>query len=98
VATVPLKPLRSKNHLVVKNLISSYSTVKNILKIAKVKLSSCGLQKIVIAELQVSVAEQHFFKMLRNCDCGSASFKLQNCDCGLKKKLGAPTSAKRGVA
>ncbi len=30
---------------------------------------------------------------MRNCDCGSASFKLRNCDCGLKKKLRVPTSA-----
>jgi hypothetical protein len=38
---------------------------KNMLKIAELMLSSCGLQqKIAIAELQncrVAVAEQHFF-------------------------------------
>jgi hypothetical protein len=35
-----------KKYLVVrKNPISSYSTAKNMLKIAEVKLSSCGLQK-----------------------------------------------------
>ncbi len=48
----------------------------------KLRLRSCGLV----------VAEQHFFKKLRNCDCGSAFFKLRNCDCGLKKKLRVPTS------
>jgi hypothetical protein len=40
----------------------------------------------------VAVAEQHFFKKLQNCDCGSAFFKLRNCDCGLKKKLLVPNS------
>ncbi len=47
--------------------------------------------------LKVEVAEQHFFRKLRNCDCGSASFKLRNCDCGLKKKLRVPTSANHCV-
>ncbi len=36
------------------------------------------------------VVEQHFFKKLRNCDCGSASFKLRNCDCRLKKGCACP--------
>jgi hypothetical protein len=40
-----------------KNIISSYSTAKNLLKIAEVKLSNCELEvadfrKIAIAELQ----------------------------------------------
>jgi hypothetical protein len=29
---------------------------------------------------------------LRNCDCGSVSFKLRDCNWGLKKKLRVPTS------
>jgi hypothetical protein len=46
-----------------KNIISSYSTTKNLLNIAEVKLSSCGLEiadfrKIAIAELQ-------------SCGCGA---------------------------
>ncbi len=49
----------------------------------KLRLQNCG----------VAVAEQHCFKNLRNCDCGSVSFKLRNCDCGLEKKLRVPTSA-----
>ncbi len=53
-------------------------------------------EKIAIAELQncgVAVAKQEYFKKLQDCDCGSASLKLQNCYCRLKKKLCVPTSA-----
>jgi hypothetical protein len=65
-------------------------------KIAEMKLSSCGFEVADIrknCDCGIAVAEQHFFKKLRNCDCGSASFKLRNCDCGLQKKLRVPTSA-----
>ncbi len=74
------------------------STAENVLKIAELKLSSCGLE---VADFR------------KNCDCGIAelrlqsniylkvaelrlqksSFKLRNCDCGLKKMLRVPTSA-----
>ncbi len=68
------------------------SRAKNMPKIAELKLPSCGLQnKLRLQNCRVVVAEQHFFKKLPNCDCGSASFKLRNCDCGLKKKLCVPT-------
>ncbi len=63
------------------------------------KLQTWKLQtskkKMRLRNCKVAVAEQHFFKKLRNCDCGSASFKLRICDCGLKKKLRTPTSAKK---
>ncbi len=49
-------------------------------------------EKIAIAELRSCGCGATFFKKLRNCDCGSASFKLRSCDCGLKKKLRVPTS------
>jgi hypothetical protein len=43
--------------------ISSYSTAKNVPKIAEVKLSSCGLQKkLRLRNCRVAVAEQHFLK------------------------------------
>ncbi len=62
----------------------------------KLRTWSCGHQKkLLLRNCGAAVAEQHFFKKLRNCDCGSASFKLRNCDCGLKKKLRVPTSAPR---
>ncbi len=81
-----------KKHLVVKKyLISSYSTAKNMLKIAEVKLSSCGLRK----KLRLRNCGATSLKKLRNCDCGSASIKLQNCDCGLERKLRMPTSARK---
>ncbi len=68
-------------------------------KIAELKLPSCGLEvadfrKILIAELRSCGCGATFLKKLRNCDCGSVSFKLRNCDCGLKKKLRVPTSAR----
>jgi hypothetical protein len=69
-------------------------------KIAELKLSSYGLEVADVrknCDCGIAVAEQHFFKKLRNCDCGSASFKLRNCDCGLKKKLHLPTSAQLSV-
>jgi hypothetical protein len=57
----------------------SDSTAKNMQKIAEVKQSSFGLQQILwLQNCDVAVAEQRFFKKLRNCDCRSASFKLQN--------------------
>ncbi len=63
-------------------------------KIAEVKLLSCELEvadlKLWTSELTV-IAEQHFVKKLRNCDCGRASSKLQNCDGRLKKTLRVPT-------
>jgi hypothetical protein len=47
-------------------------------KMAEVKLSSCGLQKkLQLRNCGVAIVEQHFFKKLRNCECGSASFKLR---------------------
>jgi hypothetical protein len=51
-------------------------------KIAEVKLSSCGLQKkkLGLQNCGVAVAGQHFFQKLRNCDCGSVSFKLRDCN------------------
>ncbi len=58
----------------------------------------CGLE---VADFRkncdcgIAVAEQYFFKKLRDCVYASASFKLRNCDCGLKKKLRLPTSACR---
>jgi hypothetical protein len=72
-------------------------TDKNMPKIAKVKLSSCGFEvadfrKIVIAELRSCGCGATFLYELQKWDCGSASFRLQNCDCGLKKKLYMPTS------
>jgi hypothetical protein len=67
---------------------------KNLPKIAEVELSSCRLKKkLRLRNCGVVVAEQQFFKKLRNCYCGSASLKLRSCDCGLKKKLRVPTSA-----
>ncbi len=70
------------------------SKAKNMSKIAEVKLSSCGLQKkFQLRNCGVAVVEQNFFKKLRNCECGSASFKLRNCDCRLQKKLHVPTSS-----
>jgi hypothetical protein len=39
------------------------------------------------------VADLKLRTLEKNCDFGSASFKLRNCDCGLKKKLSVPTSA-----
>jgi hypothetical protein len=42
--------------VVKKYIISSYSMAKNMMKIAKVKLSSCGLE---VAGLR------------KNCDCGA---------------------------
>ncbi len=69
------------------------STSKTMPKNAELKLPSCELQKkLRLRNCGVAVAEQHVFKKLRNCDCGSASFKLRNCNCGLKKKLRVPTS------
>ncbi len=70
--------------------------VKNIQKIAEVKLSSCRFEVadfIKNCDCGIAVAEQHVFKKLLNCICKSASFKLRNCDGGLKKKLRVPTSA-----
>ncbi len=53
-------------------------------KIAEVKLSSWGLwKKIEVAELRSCGCGATFLKKLRNCDCGSASFKLRNCGCGI---------------
>jgi hypothetical protein len=74
------------------------SMTKSMPKIAEVKLSSCGfkivdLKKIAIAELRSCGCGATFLKKLRNCDGGSASYKLRNCGCGLKKKLRVPTSA-----
>ncbi len=69
-------------------IISIFSTAKNMLKIAEVKRSSCGLQK----KLQLRLRSNISLKVAA-CDCGGASFKLRNCDCGLKKKLRVPTSA-----
>ncbi len=69
---------------------------KKCKKIAEMRLLICGLEVADIrknCDCGVAVAERHFFKKLRNCDCESASFKLRNCDCGLKKKLRMPTSA-----
>jgi hypothetical protein len=52
-------PLNGKKHLAVKkNLISSYPTAKNMPKIAKVKLSSCGPE---VADFRTK------------CDCGLPS-------------------------
>jgi hypothetical protein len=47
-ATVPVKPLQSRKHLVVKKyIISSYSTAKNMLKIADVKKNcDCGITEL----------------------------------------------------
>jgi hypothetical protein len=62
------------------------SMAKTMPKIAELKLPSCGLN---VADFRkncdygVAVAEQHSFKKLQNCDCGSASVKLRNYDCGL---------------
>jgi hypothetical protein len=60
-----------------KNLISSYSTAKNMPKIAEVKLSSCGLQK----KLQLwncGVTVQHFLK-----SCGIAIAEVLLSSCGI---------------
>ncbi len=89
-ATVPLKPLKSKKHLVVKNIISSYFRPKYAencgSEALKLRTWSFGFQKkLQLRNCGVAVAEQHCFKKLRNCNCGSASFKLQNYDCRLKK-------------
>jgi hypothetical protein len=65
-----LNPLNSKEHLVVKNnVISSYSTAKNMLKIAEVKLSRCGLE----------VAD-----FIKNCNCG-ATFVFKFAELRLRK-------------
>ncbi len=69
-------------------------------KIVEMKLSSCGFEVADIrknCDCGIVVVEQHFFKKLRNYDCGSASFKLRNCDCGLQKKLHVPTSGNNVV-
>ncbi len=66
-----------------KDLISSYSTAKNMPKIAKVTLKLRTSEKIAIAELQSCGCGATFLNKLRNCVCGSSSFKLRNCDCGL---------------
>ncbi len=74
------------------------STVKNMQKIAEMKLSSYGLEVADIGknwDCGIAVAEQHFFKKLRNCDCGSASFQLPNCDCEFKRSY-ACTSGNYG--
>ncbi len=71
------------------------STAKNKPITAEVKLSTCGLEVADFTkncDCVVAVEEQHFFKKLRNCNCGSSSFKLRNCDCGLERKLLVPTS------
>ncbi len=60
-------------------MISSYSTAKNMMKIAEMKLSSCGLEVADFRKncyCEVAVAEQHFLKKVLNCEFGSASFKL----------------------
>jgi hypothetical protein len=60
---------------------SSYSTAKNIPKIAEVKLLSCGLE---VADFRkkcdcgVAVAEQHFFK-----SCGIAIAEVLPSSCGI---------------
>jgi hypothetical protein len=43
-----------------------------------------------VADLKLRITRKI---LLRNCDCGSRSFKLRSCDCGPKKKLRMPTSA-----
>ncbi len=48
----------------------------------------------IVRNSRVAVAEQHFFKKLRNCDYRSASFKLQNCNCRLKKSCACPPLVK----
>ncbi len=53
------------------------------------KLSSCGLEVADIIK-KIAIAEQHFTKKLRNCDCDSSSFNLRNCDCRLKKSSACP--------
>jgi hypothetical protein len=97
-------PLRISNNcnvfLVVKIYNFKLLHTKNLLKIAEVKLSSCGLE---VADFRkncdcgVAVADQQFCKKLRNCNCRSASLKLRSCDCRLKKKLCVPTSGKEFV-
>ncbi len=52
------------------------------------KLSSCALE--VGRSEKIAIVEQHCFRKLRNCDCGSAFFKLQNCNSRLLKKLRVP--------
>jgi hypothetical protein len=46
---------------------------------------------------RVTVAVQHLFKKLQNCDCGSASFKLRNCDCRLKSCACPPLTNRKYV-
>jgi hypothetical protein len=83
-ATVQLKPLKCENHLVVKKyIIYSYSTAKKCRKLQKWSFQVADFRKN--RDCGIAVAEKQFFKNLRNCNCGSVSFKLRNCNCGLEK-------------
>jgi hypothetical protein len=96
-ATVPLKSSQRKTPGGKKCLISSYSTAQTMPKIAKVKLSSCGLE---VADLGkncncgVAVAEQHFLK-----SCGIVIAEVIPSSCGIaiadsKKSCACPPLVK----
>jgi hypothetical protein len=49
---------------------------------------NCGNEALKLQTSEkISITELHFFKKLRDYDCGSPSFKLRNYDCRLKKKV-----------
>jgi hypothetical protein len=77
--------------VVTKIYISSYSTAKNVPKIAEVKLSTCGLQKkLRLRNCGVAVAEQHF---LKSCGIAIAEVLPSSCEIAiadLKKSCACP--------
>jgi hypothetical protein len=75
------------------------STAKNMLKIAEVKLSSCGLEVADFSKncvCRIAAAKQHFFKKF---GIGIADVLPPSCEIAIadsKKKARVPTSDNKG--